>query len=121
MKSMRHIEDNSCLRFVPRTHEKDYIKIIKESGCWSLWGRAGNGEQPLSIGAGCQALGTIVHELMHAIGFGHEHIREDRDNYINIHWENIDPKHHNGFKKLIPEQQRLLTPFDYNSIMMYGE
>ncbi|GBN33116.1 Astacin-like metalloprotease toxin 1 [Araneus ventricosus] len=121
MKSIRHIEDNSCIRFVQRTHEKNYIRIIKGNGCWSDWGRAGNGEQPVSIGEGCQYFGTIVHELMHAVGFGHEHSREDRDDYITIHWENINPRSHNGFKKYIPEQQRLLNRFDYDSIMMYGE
>jgi hypothetical protein len=38
---MRLIEDQTrinyvdCIKFVPRTTEKSYIKIFSEQGCWS--------------------------------------------------------------------------------------
>jgi len=66
-------------------------------------------------------LGTVIHELMHAVGFDHEHNRSDRDNYLDIHWENIQDNFKFAFQKLAPAQNRILEPFDYNSIMIYGE
>ncbi|KFM81528.1 Zinc metalloproteinase nas-39, partial [Stegodyphus mimosarum] len=122
MSAMRHIEERSCIRFFPKEpHHKDYIRIVQENGCWSFWGRQGRGEQKVSLGHGCHYFGTIVHELLHAIGFEHEHNRSDRDDYLTINWHNIEEKWYYAFRKLLPQQNRLLTPFDYNSIMLYGE
>jgi len=58
--------------------------------CYSAVGMIG-GPQPLSIGAGCENFVSILHELIHAIGFYHEQTRRYRDDYLNIHWENIPP------------------------------
>ncbi|GFV29683.1 astacin-like metalloprotease toxin 1 [Trichonephila clavipes] len=88
-------------------------------GCYSHWGRIGN-EQLLSLGPGCEPFGTIVHELLHAIGFEHEHNRSDRDDYLTINWSNIVNQWYYAFKKLRPEENRLLSSFDFNSIMLYG-
>ncbi|KAM7294421.1 putative metalloproteinase [Ixodes scapularis] len=58
--------------------------------CYSAVGRMGNA-QPLSLGDGCVFRGTIIHELLHAVGFYHEHSRSDRDQYINVFLQNVDP------------------------------
>jgi len=57
------------------------------SRCSSLIGRVG-GRQYLSM-AYCMGPPSAKHELMHALGFYHEHSRPDRDKYVTIHWSNI--------------------------------
>lgn len=39
----------------------------------------------------CMRNGAMIHELGHVIGFNHEHQRPDRDDFILIHFENINP------------------------------
>lgn len=45
--------------------------------------------QEITLGNGCQYRGTIAHEIMHLLGFYHEHTRQDRDQYITVYDENI--------------------------------
>lgn len=46
-----------------------YIKIIRDSGCWSYVGKQKTkGVQNLSLGNGCASLGTTAHEFLHALG-----------------------------------------------------
>ena len=47
------------------------------------------GEQILNMGDGCQYVGLVLHEFGHAIGYFHEHNRPDRDDVVDIMWDNI--------------------------------
>ncbi|KAL1467231.1 hypothetical protein MTO96_026227, partial [Rhipicephalus appendiculatus] len=58
--------------------------------CYSYLGRNG-GEQTLSLGDGCLYNGTVAHELLHVVGFYHEHTRPDRDDYVDVFERNIMP------------------------------
>lgn len=40
--------------------------------------------------ATCIEYDIVVHELLHAVGLWHEHMRIDRDEHIKVHYENIE-------------------------------
>ncbi|XP_060780112.1 low choriolytic enzyme-like isoform X3 [Neoarius graeffei] len=109
--------NNTCIRFIQRSNQKDYISIESINGCWSYVGRQGN-KQALSLEHnGCVYFHTIQHELLHALGFHHEQTRSDRDSYIVIVWENIEEDKKYNFNKTDTLNQN--TPYDYNSVMQY--
>ncbi|XP_028449989.1 high choriolytic enzyme 1-like [Perca flavescens] len=118
VKALQGFHSTTCIRFVPRNNEADYISVENKSGCFSSLGKPG-GAQVLSLQRpGCMYYGIIQHEFNHALGFRHEQTRSDRDNYVRINWANIDPQQAYNFDKQVTNN--LNTPYDYTSIMHYG-
>ncbi|XP_063388832.1 uncharacterized protein LOC134674641 [Cydia fagiglandana] len=78
-----------------------------------------SGVQWVVFGYDCMSEGQIMHEVMHILGFSHEHVREDRDQYLTVMWDNIKP----GYKKFFEIQRRpaILSslPYDYESVLHY--
>ncbi|KAI9517966.1 hypothetical protein NQZ68_001136 [Dissostichus eleginoides] len=117
--AMNAFHRKTCLRFVPRRNQYDYISIENKGGCYSSLGKTG-GRQVLSLNRrGCVYHGTIQHEINHALGFQHEQTRSDRDSYVRINWQNINPQNAYNFKR--HATNNLNTPYDYTSIMHYGK
>ncbi|XP_032240944.2 tolloid-like protein 1 [Nematostella vectensis] len=120
LNAMRNWEKQTCLRFVPRTDQRDYIEIRLKPGCCSAVGRVG-GRQEVFLGYGCHGFGTILHELGHVIGFWHEQMRPDRDDYVEVLHQNIvEGEKHNFAKLPVSSVNSLDQIFDYQSIMLYG-
>lgn len=89
---MADYHTHTCVRFIPRSNERNYVDITGDwSGCHSAVGRTGRGRQVVNLQTnGCfDAKGTIIHELGHVVGLGHEQSRSIRDDYVNIFWSNI--------------------------------
>ncbi|XP_075693170.1 embryonic protein UVS.2-like [Rhinoderma darwinii] len=108
----------TCIHFVERTTEKDYLNIYSGSGCWSSIGKV-EGVQPLSLmSSGCMATGVVQHEIEHALGFYHEQSRSDRDDHVDIMWQYINGADWSEFD--LVDTDNLDLPYDYSSVMHYG-
>ncbi|XP_047435767.1 high choriolytic enzyme 1-like [Mugil cephalus] len=116
--ALRSFHSSTCIRFVPYQNQYDFISIENKGGCFSALGKQG-GRQVLSLNRqGCLLHGIIQHETNHALGFQHEQTRSDRDYYVRINWQNINPQMAYNFHK--QATNNLNTPYDYSSIMHYG-
>lgn len=121
--AIAHWMERSTITFVERTDSnKDqyphYLRFDSSNSCASYVGMQG-GEQSIMVADAC-SMGSIVHEIGHALGLFHEHTRPDRDNFAQIDWAQIVPGKEINFDILTAGVQNM-SAYDYGSIMHYGE
>ncbi|XP_055534236.1 zinc metalloproteinase nas-13-like isoform X2 [Wyeomyia smithii] len=112
----------SCVKFVERTTQTDYVKVTGQyTGCWSHLGRRGGMQNVNLQPNGCMSRGTIMHEFLHTLGFVHMQSASDRDFYVQINWSAIQAGKESNFDRyssaIIDD---FGVPYDYDSVMHYG-
>jgi hypothetical protein len=120
--AIAHWEQRTRIRFVERTganatQHKDYVSFEDLGGCSSHVGRQG-GRQPISLSPAC-SVGNAIHEIGHCLGLWHEQSREDRDEHVQILWQNIAEDKRHNFDQHVDDGDDL-GDYDHGSIMHYG-
>lgn len=92
---MNLIQKKTCIKFQQRKNDEVHILINKAAGqgCYAIIGyRPQYSPIPVNLQSPeCLAhSGTIQHELLHVIGLMHEQSRTDRDQFVEIVWDNIE-------------------------------
>ncbi|XP_054289680.1 zinc metalloproteinase nas-15-like [Macrosteles quadrilineatus] len=120
--AVKNIESETCIQFRPYKDGDDAYVVVRgdRDGCWSYVGRK-DGGQTLNLSEKCVRHGVAVHEFLHALGLHHQQSSHDRDDYVTIHWDNIESDHKHNFDKY---NSSTVTDhgvgYDYESIMHYS-
>lgn len=130
-EAIADIEAVCGVNFRPRVTDVNYIYVLYDPGFgggYSALGQIG-GAQNLGLGASVSRH-LIIHELMHALGFEHEHQRPDRGTYISINLNNVSqtacagPSPNGGscnYAFNIINTGTPHGPYDFASVMHYGD
>jgi len=115
---------SGIVTFVPRlSTDTSYIYFVYLfNSCAANLGRNPYGPTHVYLGwcTSAEHKGEMVHEILHGLGFWHEQSRPDRDEYVSILTENIQPFAVNNFVKQDHTKVNSLgSQYDYNSIMHY--
>ena len=120
--ALQSISNYTGIQFTEtNTPPAKHIEFVPTPDSWSSpVGMQSNGNT-IRIGTNEYYIGVILHEIMHSLGFFHEHQRTDRDTYVNIYPDNIDPVAITSFNKYTDSgyQGYDIGTFDYNSVLLY--
>jgi hypothetical protein len=122
---MKELKQNANITIrLSNINDNARVQITRgKEHCYAQVGYTGEPTQ-MSLSENCSKI-AIYHEFFHVLGFFHEQNRFDREDYLEILWENIDEQYWPQFK-LFPENsfQRIFTSggpfqFTFNTIMIY--
>ncbi len=107
-------EDAADIQFIERTTQENFIHVQDDNRNYAIVGMVG-GQQVVAV-SNWGSKYIIVHELGHSLGMWHEQQRTDRDNYITILEDNIEPAQLYNFTKRTTTSY---SDYDFMSIMHY--
>jgi hypothetical protein len=115
-QAIQRWESVAPVDFVPRSNQTNYVLVRRsDTGNSSCVGMCNPGQilqfQP------DVPVGVVLHELGHALGMNHEHVRSDRDRYVEVRSGNIMNDFVHNFRLV---QTQNCSQYDFGSIMHYG-
>ncbi|XP_020620509.1 astacin-like [Orbicella faveolata] len=113
---IHQLSQDTCIDLIEGSEDDHEVEFTSGNGCSSWIGHIGD-SQDITLGNGCHNRGTIAHEIMHMLGFYHEHTRLDRDQYITVYNENILDGYSSEFD--MRSQNNFGYSYDKHSIMQY--
>ncbi len=130
LDAMAEIEGDAHIVFIPRINESNYIHIQSDSFNYSTGIGMQEGKQTIGLISWWSKI-VIIHELFHALGIWHEQSRSDRDNFIQINWQNMGTSNDTTWQftkqnhaGVYPKQAYGLPDsltYDFDSMMHYGQ
>ncbi|VDM66487.1 unnamed protein product [Strongylus vulgaris] len=69
-------------------------------------GKVASATDKTATRSSCIAEEVIIHELLHVIGLWHEHMREDRDQYITVLWDNVQKGKFPKYNKVLMREAK---------------
>jgi len=122
-----------CIKFIPRTTQSDYLRVRRDGTCGGNCFQGGYTDglgvgAPRSLFISCTCLNPnnagdisfMTHEIFHALGVVHTQLRPDRNSFITVNFNNIEP---NGQSQYVQcnQCQTFGTSYDCKSIMHYRD
>lgn len=112
-----YISKGTCVKFLfdfdPRIHP-NHVNIVRASNRCSAQVGYIRAPSTLKIDPGFCDKGAILHELLHVLGLYHMHEAAERDNFIEINFNNIQPGRKDQFKKISTRDGTMFnTAYDY--------
>ncbi|XP_043952527.1 astacin-like metalloendopeptidase [Gambusia affinis] len=116
LAGMNMVSEHTCITFHKRNSDPNYVLFRPGKGCASNIGFR-EGRQFVYLSPLC-SVGSIAHEILHTLGFSHEHTRSDRADYIEVIVKNMIEGVESNFR--IIRGKTFGIPYDYASILHYG-